>query len=54
MKGNQAAGGEPGSDLRLGDAGADQLLTGDDSVRAARQLRDFSVDGGDLWSPHDL
>jgi hypothetical protein len=53
MKGNQAAGGEPGLDLRLGDAAADKFRAGDHAVGAAGQLRDFSLDRGDPWSPHD-
>ena len=53
MKRNQAAGGEPGLDLRLGDPGADELPAGDHAVRPAGQLRDFPLDRGDLWSPHD-
>ena len=43
MKANKRASGEARPDLPLADAGMEQLLTCDDSMRQARQLSDHRV-----------
>jgi len=48
MNGDEPAFRQPLANLLTGDAGAKELLPGNDTVRAARQLCEFRLDCADL------